>query len=550
MMLRLQIENLALIERAELELAPGLNVFSGETGAGKTMLAQAIGLLAGGQPGSALVGPHADEAYVEAEFELPKGLLSEPELTALAELRPEGEETLVVARRLFRSGRSRALVWGRSCARADLESLGERLLEVSSQHEARRLSRPAEQLGLVDAHAGLEAATARMAEAWRALREARSALADAETGAADAERRRQHLEDLAARVEELDVEPGEGEALQAERTRLRHLDELTAAIANAAELLSPEDGEGALAGVARATDLVAGAVRFEPPLGAVEAELRDAAVRLEEAAIDLRGRLADLDADPGRLEQVEARLQAFADLENRYGKPLAEVVEDGAGARRALDGLVGAEERLGQLAQELAAAEVAAAAQAGELSEARADATGPLARAVESELAELGMPDAHMEIVLAEAELGPRGADRAEILLAANPGLPAGPLSQVASGGELSRIALALRVAARASGGPGTLLLDEVDAGVGGRTAHAVGERLRALAADAQVLCITHLPQIASLADGHFRVLKRSGEPSATEVEQLDGDAVVEELARMLGGDDEAALRHAQAMRG
>jgi DNA repair protein RecN (Recombination protein N) len=155
-----------------------------------------------------------------------------------------------------------------------------------------------------------------------------------------------------------------------------------------------------------------------------------------------------------------------------------------------------------------------------------------------------------MEIVLAEAELGPRGADRAEILLAANPGLPAGPLSQVASGGELSRIALALRVAARASGGPGTLLLDEVDAGVGGRTAHAVGERLRALAADAQVLCITHLPQIASLADGHFRVLKRSGEPSATEVEQLDGDAVVEELARMLGGDDEAALRHAQAMRG
>ena len=203
-----------------------------------------------------------------------------------------------------------------------------------------------------------------------------------------------------------------------------------------------------------------------------------------------------------------------------------------------------------ELAQELVEAEAAAAERAGGLSAARAAATGPLARAVEAELAELGMPDAHMEIVLAEAELGPRGADRAEIRLAANPGLPAGPLSQVASGGELSRIALALRVAARASGGPGTLLLDEVDAGVGGRTAHAVGERLRALSADAQVICITHLPQIASLADGHFRVLKRTGEPSATEVERLDGDAVVEELARMLGGDDDAALRHAQAMRG
>ena len=550
MMLRLQIENLALIERAELELSPGLNVFSGETGAGKTMLAQAIGLLAGGQPGSALVGPHAEEAYVEAEFELPDGLLDEPELAALADLRPEGEETLVVARRLFRSGRSRALVWGRSCARADLESLGERLLEVSSQHEARRLGRPAEQLALLDAHAGLEAATAEMADTWRTLREARSALAAAEAGAEDAKRRRQHLEDLAERVEELAVQPGELEALEAERMRLRHLDELTAAIAGAAELLTPEDGEGALAGVARATDLVAGAVRFEPPLEGVEGELRDAAVRLEEAAIDLRGRLTELDADPGRLERVEARLQAFAELERRYGMSLADVLQEGAAAREALDGLVGSEERRTQLAQELVEAEAAAAGRAGELSAARAAATGPLARAVEAELAELGMPEARMEIVLAEAELGPRGADRAEIRLAANPGLPAGPLSQVASGGELSRIALALRVAARASDGPGTLLLDEVDAGVGGRTAHAVGERLRALSADAQVICITHLPQIASLADGHFRVLKRTGEPSATEVERLDGDAVVEELARMLGGDDDAALRHAQAMRG
>jgi DNA repair protein RecN (Recombination protein N) len=550
MMLRLQIENLALIERAELELSPGLNVFSGETGAGKTMLAQAIGLLAGGQPGPALVGPHAEEAYVEAEFELPDGLLDEPELAALADLRPEGEETLVVARRLFRSGRSRALVWGRSCARADLESLGERLLEVSSQHEARRLARPAEQLALVDAHAGLDAATAEMADAWRTLREARSALAAAEAGAEDAKRRRQHLEDLADRVEELDVQPRERAALEAERMRLRHLDELTAAIAGAAELLTPEDGEGALAGVARATDLVAGAVRFEPPLEGVEGELRDAAVRLEEAAIDLRGRLTELDADPGRLEQVEARLQAFADLERRYGLALADVLREGAAAREALDGLAGSEERLTQFAQELVEAEAAAGERAGELSAARAAATGPLARSVEAELEELGMPDARMEIVLAEAELGPRGADRAEIRLAANPGLPAGPLSQVASGGELSRIALALRVAARASGGPGTLLLDEVDAGVGGRTAHAVGERLRALSADAQVICITHLPQIASLADGHFRVLKRTGEPSATEVERLDGDAVVEELARMLGGDDDAALRHAQAMRG
>ena len=342
------------------------------------------------------------------------------------------------------------------------------------------MSRPAEQLALLDAHAGAGRGEGRDGGGLAgASRGARSALAGAPRPAAeDAKRRRQHLEDLARGWRSSTSSRASGRRWRPERTRLRHLDELTAAIAGAAELLTPEDGEGALAGVARATDLVAGAVRFEPPLEGVEGELRDAAVRLEEAAIDLRGRLTELDADPGRLEQVEARLQAFADLERRYGLPLADVLREGAEAREALDGLAGSEERLSELAQELVEAEAAAAERAGELSAARAAATGPLARSVEAELEELGMPDARMEIVLAEAELGPRGADRAEIRLAANPGLPAGPLSQVASGGELSRIALALRVAARASGGPGTLLLDEVDAGVGGRTAHAVGERL------------------------------------------------------------------------
>ena len=551
MLVRLHIENLALIERAELDLAPGLNVLTGETGAGKTMLAQAIGLLTGAASAVGLVGPHADEAYVEAEFELPAGLLDDPELAAVAGLRPDGEETLVVARRLTASGRSRALVWGRTCARSDLEALGERLLEASSQHEARRLARPSRQLELLDAHAGTAGAVAAMEAAWRAHRDASAALAAARADAADAARRRLDLEDLVARVERLDPAPGEREALGRERERLRHLDELTAAAGGAAELLSPADGEGAQALAARAAETVANAAEFEPRLGDVAVDLRDAAARMQDAAMELRAYLADLDADPGRLAEVEARLDLCAELERRYAAPLEQVVEMAADARRALERLEGADEELQRLEAAAAAAADEARARAAELTAARTAAAEPFARAVEAELSDLGMEGAAVMVRLEPAEIGVRGADRVTLELAANPGLSAGPVAETASGGELSRIALAIRVAARARRGPGVLLLDEVDAGVGGRTARAVADRLRTLAADAQVLVITHLPQIARVADAHFRVEKSAGDPTAATVVRLSDDEVVDELARMLGGDpdDEAARRHAEALR-
>jgi DNA repair protein RecN (Recombination protein N) len=550
-LLRLAVENLALIERAELEPAPGLNVFSGETGAGKTMLAQAIGLLAGAQPAAAMIGPHGDEAYVEAEFELPDGLLDDPALAAVADLRPGGEETLVIARRLLPSGRSRAMVWGRSCARADLEALGERLIEVSSQHEARRLARPAHQLALLDSHAGHDEPLAAMAGAWRTLRAARAAVDAAREAAADAARRRAELEELVARVDELAAAPDEREALEAEARRLRHLDELVSAAAGAAELLNPDEGDGALSLAGRAAELVAGAAPYEARLGEVGGELRDAAVRLQEAAIELRAYLAELEADPGRLEEVEARLQRFGDLERRFGGPLESVLARAAEAREALALLDASGDALARLERDAEAAQAAAGACAARLAAARRKAAAPFARAVERELADLGMAEARFQVEVTEAELGPRGGDRVELLLAANPGLPAGPVAQIASGGELSRIALAIRIAARERGGPGTLLLDEVDAGVGGRTARAVGEKLQLLAGAAQVLCITHLPQIASLADAHFRVEKRPGEPTATEVARLSDADVVDELARMLGGDgaDGAVRRHAESLR-
>jgi DNA repair protein RecN (Recombination protein N) len=550
-LLRLVIQNLALIEHAELEPSPGLSVFTGETGAGKTMLAQAIGLLAGGQPGSALVGPHAEEAYVEAEFELPDGLLDDPALAPVADLRPEGEQTLVVARRVFASGRTRALVWGRSCARADLEALGDRLLELSSQHEAQRIAKPAVQLALLDGHAGNGERLVAMAAAWAGLRAARLAVATAREDAEQAERRRGELEYLVERVDAAEVVVQEREQIAAERERLRHLDELAAAITGALDLLSPDEGEGAEMLVARAAQLVTGGEAFEPALTAVSAELRDAALRLQESVATLRGHTADLEADPGRLEEIEQRLELFAELERRFGAPLERVLELAAEARTALAML----EQSGDAMAQLEAAEQAAGEQAatiaGDLHDARAAAVEAFTAVVEQELADLGMDGARLVVELTEAPLGARGSDRCELLLAANTGLDPAPLASTASGGELSRIALAIRVAARAPGGPGTLVLDEVDAGVGGRTARAVGEKLLRLAEHAQVISITHLPQIASLADAHFRVEKVAGDPTQTTVERLRGEALTDELARMLGGDDDdlTVRRHAKALR-
>jgi DNA repair protein RecN (Recombination protein N) len=549
MLLRLQIENLALIERAELEPGSGLNVLTGETGAGKTMLAQAIALLTGAQHTAGVVGPHGKEAYVEAEFDLPESLLAEAP-AAVAELRPDGEETLVVARRITASGRSRALLWGRTCARDDLERLGELLLEISSQHEARRLARPATQLDLLDGAAGNAELRQAMSAAWGEVRDQRAALERARVDAADLERQRGDLEELASRFEEAAVEPGERAQLERERERLRHADELTSALAGAAELLNPDEGDGAVALTGRASELVAGVERFEPGLKDVCGELRDAALRLQEAAVELRGQLDGFEIEPGRLEQVEARLLLFAELERRFGERLDRLAERAVEARASLDALetgTGGVDELGRL---LAEAEERAEACAMRLRRARQRAAPRFARAVEAELADLGMDEAKLEVRLERAETGIRGADRVTLLLAANPGLASAPLADVASGGELSRIALAVRVAARSGGSPGTLLLDEVDAGVGGRTARAVGEKLRRLAQDAQLICITHLPQIASLAERHFRVEKSPGDPTITAVSRLADAEVVDEIARMLGGEDgdEAARRHAAAM--
>ena len=496
MLEELVVENLVLVRSARLSLHPGLNVLTGETGAGKTILAEAVGLLLGGRADASLVGPAANEAYVEATF-------SDAELPEeLSELAPEGAEGVTVARRVGREGRSRALLYGRSCTRDDLERIGQSLIEMVSQHEARRLVRPAVQLDLLDASGGerLAARRAEMAEAWRTLVAARRALADAEAGAADEQGRLAELRALADGVAEVDPQAGEEDHLGRERSRLRHLDVLREAAQEAAELLNPEEGAGAVALAGEAAHALARVREHDAALAAPGDELARIAEELRETSVELRSYLTGLDADPAALDRIEDRLEQLAELRRRFGgvDEAAELRPRAEAAAAELAEGERADERIARATAAVAAAEAASERIADALHKGREKAAKPFARGVEGHLADMGMDGARLEVSIAAAVLGARGRDAVELRLAANPGLPAGPLGSVASGGELSRIALAVRLAARDGGATEMLVFDEVDAGIGGRTARVLTDKLRELAATAQVLCITHLPQIAA----------------------------------------------------
>jgi len=531
---RLRIENLVLIREAELALAPGLNAITGETGAGKTILAQAIGLLLGARGDAALVGPDGNEAYVEAELDPPARFFEEDELEPLAELRPEDEEGLVLARRVFADGRTRAYAWGRTAARDDLAAAAERLIAMSGQFEQRRLARPAYQLGLLDAFIGEEQARRRseLRAAWRELAVARRRHEELEQGAAAAEAR---LAELRALVEDTKgLEPDTEESLRGERERLRHVTELAAAAAQAGDALSPDEGDGAAGLVALAERSVAPLERLAPELERAGNELRDVELRLRETASELLAFLTTLEAESDRLEQVESELDRIAGVRRRFrAASYEELLARAAEAIEELAAVDGGADPAVAAAKALAAAEQRVDELAAALRQSREQAATPFAEAVAQELQGIGLGEGEFTVNLDSTDPGPTGADRASFLIRPNPGLPFAPVAETASGGELSRIALAIA----AVGGGETLVFDEIDAGIGGQTAHAVGETLRRLAERAQVVTITHLPQIASLADRHFRVEKIPGDPTHTRIEELDEAERRDELTRMLGGE-------------
>jgi DNA repair protein RecN (Recombination protein N) len=532
---RLRIENLVLIHEADLSFDPGLNAVTGETGAGKTIFAQAIGLLLGARADASAVGADGAEAYVEAELDVPDGFFDEEELASLAELRPEGEVGLVIARRVFGDGRTRAYAWGRAVAREDVAAAAERLVAMSGQFEQRRLARPAFQLDVLDAFCGAEQVERRREAklAWRELGAARRRF-DELTRDADAVAFR--IAELQALVDATDgMGPGDEHELLARRERLRHVAELADAAASAASAIAPEEGEGAAALAAAAERSLAPFERIAPELGASAEELRDASVRLREVGSDLHRFVASLEAEPGALEGVEGRLQEIADLKRRFAaSSYEELLELAASGRRELLASASEGDPVEAAARAVTAAEASVNELAAELGASRAANAEALGRAVADELGSLGMGEGEFLVELRECEQSATGVDQVAFLIRPNAGLPFAPIADTASGGELSRIALALAAVA----GGETLVFDEIDAGIGGVTAHAVAATLGRLAERAQVLTITHLPQIASVAERHFRVEKIPGDPTHTRIEELDDLLRREELERMLGGQE------------
>ena len=537
MVSRLRVENLVLIREADLELEPGLIAVTGETGAGKTIFTQAIGLLLGAPGDAALVGPAGSEAYVQAELDLPEQLLLSEEHASLVELRPDDQPRVVVARRVFQDGRSRAYAWGRAVPRADIAALVERAIAMSGQFEQRRLARASHRLDLVDAFAGPEQheRLVATASAWRALR---AASAEYERAMGSSEDREAHLNELRALLEAAEgLTPTLETDLVAERERLQRSTDLVEAAAQAAEALSPEeDGAGAAAAIAAADRALGEVEGVAGELDAARSELRGAEIAVEEASAVLRRFLATEQADPQRLDQIGADLQRIADARRRFGATsLGELLERAEQAdAELLDNAQG--DPLERAEQALHDAEAAYDELSTALREARIAVSAPYAKAARKELRALGLGTGELVVELAPHDPGPAGSDAVAFLIRTNKGMPLASVASAASGGELSRVALALRTVAHERGGEDTVVFDEIDAGVGGTTAHAVADALGRLATRAQVIAITHLPQIASVATTHLRVIKIAGDPEQTRIEILTGADRQAELERMLGG--------------
>ncbi len=556
MIRRLAIRGLVVIDEAELEPAAGLTAITGETGAGKTVIAQALALLVGGQADAKSVRPGTRHAIVEATLALPEGFwagVDDDDPAQLARELADDPDEVVVALRVPAEGRARALVDGQTTTRAAAAALAGSAIRFSSQHEGRKLLAGGTQLAVLDAFAGAEAqrGASELAAMRRRLRALDGDIAQAHARRDAAERERAALEDLVAAVDAASLDPAEAAALTTERDRLRHADRLAQAAASAAESLAPETGTGALEQVGEAIRQLDAVAAIDPTLADAVSALRGIDAALQDVSSTLRAYLADLDAEPGRLDHIEERLGVYDHLSRRYGPGVEAVLTRAEEARASLAELDTGAGATADLEGERDGLRTDARAVATALAALRAAAVPRLEQAVAAELADLAMGAAEVRIELVD-DAGDPPVQRATMWLRANPGLPDAPLADAASGGELSRVLLALHGVAAQAEPHATWIFDEVDAGVGGVTATAVAAKLRALAAARQVIVITHLPQVAAVADRHYRLVKGvdAAGRATTSIEAVEGDGLVDELCRMLGAapGDEGARRHAQEL--
>lgn len=519
MLVELGVKNLGVIAEARIPLQGGLVALTGETGAGKTMIVEALELLSGGRADPSRVRAGCDEAVVEGLF-------------------ATGDEEHVLRRVVPAAGRSRSYVDGQLATAANLTELAAELIEIHGQHAQQALLRPSVQRDALDRYAGIDRTR------LRELRDrVRDLEAELERTGGDERARQREMDLLRHQIDEIEAlapVPGEDEELEAEESLLADAVAHREAAAASLELLT---GEGAAADLLAAA---AGQLDGRAPLEPVAGRLAALSIELGDCASELRALAETIEPDEPRLEQVRARRNDLSTLRRKYGDTIEQVLEFAAESRARLAQLASLDQRRAELGALIEAARADLAAECRKVGDARRAAAPRLAAAIRELLAQLAMAAAEVEVAVEDTAALPGAGEDVEIRLASNPGAPPGPLQRVASGGELSRVMMALRLVL--SGGPPTMVFDEVDAGIGGEAAVAVGRSLAALGADHQVLVVTHLPQVAAFAAAHVRVTKETGEDrTVATVEVLDDEGRVEELSRMLSGlpDSDTARQHA-----
>jgi len=546
MLTELRIRNFAIIETLALPLARGFNVLSGETGAGKSIIVGALGLLLGERASTDLIRSGADRATVEGVFDVS----DRPEIVALLDERGiDADESLVVLKReIVAAGRARAWVNGTTVNAGILAEIGRHLVNLHGQHEAQTLLDPEAQRRILDAFAGATEQASAVRDAYEAWSAARRQIADLLRRRSDAEKRADYLRHVVQEIEGAKLIDGEDVRLEEEARRLENAEELRELASGISGNIEGDEGT-LLERLAQVERLLASIQRIDPALARLQ-ELYDAAYyNLEALSREMSDYESTVELDPARLDEVRRRRDLLFRLTKKYGASLSEVIETGRAARAELDLVDSAGLDLRMLEEREREAQRALEERASALTEMRREASTRLGAAVDEVLPDLGMPDGHFFAALLPArELGPDGAESVEFRVSLNVGHEERPLARVASGGELSRVMLALKtILARLDRVP-TLIFDEVDAGIGGRVGLQVGETMRRVASYHQVFAISHLPQIAARAHHHILVSKGArGGVTTADVTVLDGEPRVTEIARMLGGDPESDVSRAHA---
>ena len=533
MLRALEIRDILIIDRLELAFRPGLNVLTGETGAGKSILLDSLGFVLGWRGRAELVRQGAEQGEVVAEFDLAEG---HPARAILQDAGIPEDDSLILRRVNTADGRKTAWVNDRRCSGEVLRRLSEALVELHGQHDDRGLLDPKGHRALLDEYGGLGGLVAETRRTWRDLREARKAEAAARAALDEVRAEEEFLRHAVGELDKLAPEPGEEEELDRRRRLMQAAAKIREDIARAHAALGLDGAEGAMGDALRWMEGVAGQAEgtLDAPLDAVGRALGE----VSDAVAGLETALEQLDFNPHELEEVEERLFAIRGLARKHGVLPDDLAEFADGLRTRLAALDQGDADLAQLARQVAGAEQAYDAAATALSDARSEAAIRLDRAVTTELAPLKMERAVFSTQVTPADPGPEGRDMVAFTVATNPGAPAGPLGKIASGGELSRFMLALKVCLTGEDRGMTMIFDEIDRGVGGATADAVGRRLASLAQGGQVLVVTHSPQVAALAAHHWRVEKRvSGEQTLSTVVPLAEADRVDEIARMVSGD-------------